>query len=581
MVYLGEEIRKDYNFTDITINRLKTLIQNYKELINERGNFVDKTPEEKKKSREILQAIKDVLTELIKIQEFGEKAAQLRDICEDIIKRYNSLHENDIEIELEEIDDFINSYNSKPHYTSQKHGEIKENMNQASKDTFFNLVERDEQRNREYRNKQDKIELSNDIDGLINAVNTIIEKFSEEYNLSIYQVEQETVSFQELMPVTKKSWIKTFWLGIINRLKAFFGNKTQAVIDVPYQELDNKKEKFYSRLHRLPETIIPEERVTTRKLEDNSTLKMEEIILDDNDLYEELDKIVSKNINAESHIKLYNKMSNLSGNSRSKAYSGRINNTHFLVNDQKTPNGSMTIIKMDDRYFEFKVIDGKIEYIEEIQLKDKYSDKYYDCELYINHDKDEKSDSIVYDENMGGFIKNTYFVEEQEDGKFLVKIKGKYKYDSNGTRSCELLFSSKDEFLEKKEPIEISLYDEYERRRMIKNEYGRYDLFSSERLTKWNEESPEWSEEIKENDNLDISGIWKGWMIFPNSPIMKSATLTIDDFDKRFANAIKNGMESIPKKVVDIMCEIHPEVKDLIYNTSNEELIKSNDDESR
>ena len=48
MVYLGEEIRKDYNDTDITINRLKTLIQNYKELINGRGNFVDKTPEEKK-----------------------------------------------------------------------------------------------------------------------------------------------------------------------------------------------------------------------------------------------------------------------------------------------------------------------------------------------------------------------------------------------------------------------------------------------------------------------------------------------------------------------------------------------------
>ena len=44
MVYLGEEIRKDYNFTDITINRLKTLIQNYKEQINERENIDNKKP---------------------------------------------------------------------------------------------------------------------------------------------------------------------------------------------------------------------------------------------------------------------------------------------------------------------------------------------------------------------------------------------------------------------------------------------------------------------------------------------------------------------------------------------------------
>ena len=578
MIYLGEEIKKDYNYTDITINRLKTLIKNYKELINARGNFVDKTREEKEKSREILQSIKDVLTELKKIQEFEEKAIQLRDICEDIINRYNTLHENDIEIELEGIDDFINSYNSKPHFTyAKQHGEVKGNMNQESKEIFVDLVERDEQRNREDRNKQDKIELSNDIDGLINAVNTIIEKFSEEYNISLDQDKQDVASSQELMSVTNKSWIETFLSGIINKIKAIFGVDTKEVVNVPHQEANNKEE-FNSWRSR----IILEEKESTIKLEDNSTLKMEEIILDDNDLYEELDKIVSKNDNSKSHIKLYNKMSNLSGNLRSKAYSGRINNTHFVVNDQKTQNGNMTIIKMDDRYFCFKVIDNKIEYTEEMQIKDKYVDKYYDCELYINHNKDGKSDSIVYDENREGFVKQTYFVEEQEDGKFLVRIKGKYKYDSNGTRSCELLFSSKDEFLEKKEPIEISLYDEYERRRMVKTEDGRYDIYRSKRFTRWNDELLEWSEEIKEDENLKkqyiLSYLWRSWIIFPNVPVMESATWTIDDFDKRFANAIKNGMDSIPKKVVDIMCHIHPEIKDIIINMGDEEQIKPSDE---
>ena len=414
--------------------------------------------------------------------------------------------------------------------------------------------------------------INNNIDNLINKVKSLIGIFFEIYPPNLNNTEIGEISPDyPIIYTEKKSWKQIFrdTIGRIIR-RIFHKDNIGDIIDVSIGEEGNK---FKQSLN----IANPESKEARFQIEDKSILQLREKKLDDFNLYNEIDDKISRSAKQNKlHPRKYKILSyDESSTLLPKAYSGQINDTQFLVNDQETSDGSITIIKMDNKYFGFKVIDGKIvEYIEEMRIRDKYAYRLYDGELYMNNARDGKSNSIVYYENTGGDSKICFFDEEQENGKFLVKIKAKYKSDSNdGTYSCELLFSSKDEFLEKKEPIEISLYDKYERRRMVKTEDGSYELFMSRKIFNWDKVSTEWSEEIKENYNLNMQYIFS--MILLISPIMESETLTltIDDFDKRCVNAIKFGMESIPKKVLDVIHQLHPELK-IDNNDSNEK--KSN-----
>lgn len=552
-----------------SINKLKILIPKYKEIIASRGNFIDKTQEEKEKTKAIFQIIKDVLNELRKIKKFDNRAEKLTDIYEDIIKRYKEIHEEDFSKSLEDVDGFISMYGSKKNSIYADEEKSFSEDEDSKKIPSIDIIKIDEENKREQKRKNKEIVLSNDIDMLINAMDKFVDIFFQEYGvLQQEQSKQEVENTNDLIVIMpKKHGIQDFLSKLIEKIKLFFFRKSDVVIDVPYQEVDNKSKDFR-------DSVL---------LEDKNKLALqEESILFNNDLYEEMDKDINSKYDNDSHTKFYKKVSNIQGNTKAKVYLGKINNTEVVANDLKKSNGSITIIKIKNRYFCIKITDKKIEYIEEIPIKDKYSSKIYNCELYITPNTDGKSNTIVYDENRGGFVKNTYSVQENEDGTFLVEIKGKYKYNQEGTHSCKLLYNSKNDFLEKEKPIEITCYDLYNKTRIVKTDNEEYDVFYSKKLAKWSEDSPEWTDESKEYSRsweYIVRDLWKGFIIFTNTSAFEPVTFTVDEFSKTLVCAVENGMQAMPKEVIDIMCQLHPEIKDIINNNNNKEQMKIDVDE--
>ena len=229
-----------------TINKLYELIRTYHEIIVNRGNFVDRKPEEIERTKAIFQAIGNILAELKKVDKFKERAESLASICEDIVKRYNAIREKEFYGDLEEVDDFIKSYGSKSNFTFSEYGDKRQPSSEDIKKrmTPIDISKIDEKYNKENIRFDEEMKLSIDIDKLINAVDTIINKFLQESTLELQQNQskQETETVNNLPATLQKN--KGFGAIIskfIERIKLFF-KEPDVVATVDYKEVTGQGE---------------------------------------------------------------------------------------------------------------------------------------------------------------------------------------------------------------------------------------------------------------------------------------------------------------------------------------------------
>ena len=234
-----------------TINKLYELIRTYHEIIVNRGNFVDRKPEEIERTKAIFQAIGNILAELKKVDKFKERAESLASICEDIVKRYNAIREKEFYGDLEEVDDFIKSYGSKSNFTFSEYGDKRQPSSEDIKKrmTPIDISKIDEKYNKENIRFDEEIKLSNDIDKLINAVDTIINKFLQESTLELQQNQskQEAETVNNLPATIQKN--KGFGAIIskfIERIKLFF-KEPDVVATVDYKEVTGQGESSISK----------------------------------------------------------------------------------------------------------------------------------------------------------------------------------------------------------------------------------------------------------------------------------------------------------------------------------------------
>ena len=190
-----------------------------------------------------------MLTELSNLEKYEERAKKLVNICKDIIRRYNEIREEEFLDEFEEIDDFIDNYGSKQTFTYKKDGKRTQQQLPTGKELqkmpAKDISKIDEKNNREQRRKDEEIKLSNNIDGLINSVNKIIEIFFRENTISSQQqrTKQEVATVNNLpATISQKRSFGEFISEILDRIKSFFFRKPDVVVDVPYREVDDKEE---------------------------------------------------------------------------------------------------------------------------------------------------------------------------------------------------------------------------------------------------------------------------------------------------------------------------------------------------
>lgn len=233
-----------------TINKLYELIRTYHEIIVNRGNFVDRKPEEIERSKAIFQAMGNILEELKKIDKFEERAESLANICEDIVKRYNSIREEEFDRDLKEVDDFINSYGSKSNFTFTSYGEKRQPSSEEieKRVTPGDISKINEKYNKENIRIVEEIKLSNDIDKLINAVDTIINKFLQESTLELQQNQsKQEAEIVNNLPATiqKNKGFGAIISKFIERIKLFF-KEPNVVATVDYKEVTGQRESSIS-----------------------------------------------------------------------------------------------------------------------------------------------------------------------------------------------------------------------------------------------------------------------------------------------------------------------------------------------
>lgn len=220
-------------FNDIqAINKIREQIQTYQKLLDKRGSFIDKTHEDMKKSMEIFSTMKDVLTELRKIDGFEqEKIEKILHDYEEILERYKRVtYENYADRQESDLDELFNSDKEEP---ISKNGNtqmtaVMQIVSKISKDTQYELEK-----------NQEITEMLNRIDSLINEVNTLINMFETQCIL-MQEQDEHKLDTTALMSVPQKSWSENILDRIRNWISAIIGKKDNVVATVDYKEVEKQ-----------------------------------------------------------------------------------------------------------------------------------------------------------------------------------------------------------------------------------------------------------------------------------------------------------------------------------------------------
>ncbi len=232
-----QDISGSFDSKDV-IDILRILIQKYIEL-KEKHKDINDIIKDKESFTELFNVIGEILQELRQLSEFNNEIIEkLYNIYQNIMERYNTIYQNVSEVELEEVNNYMELYNAKPNFPFSEYG-----FRQPA-DTELRVIPKDIKKiDEEYKRKNlvrdEIVKLELDIDLLIESLNKVIDIFNKKYNL----VQEEKSSTNELIINNQKKSGFNIFERIKNAIKKIF-SKNNIVADVPYVEVNSNKDNF-------------------------------------------------------------------------------------------------------------------------------------------------------------------------------------------------------------------------------------------------------------------------------------------------------------------------------------------------
>lgn len=503
---------------------LALLIKKYKELLKDRNIFI-----EDQIYVEILNIIGEIIEELKYINEIDiNRLEPLKELYKNIVERYNSLFQKDINSELDNLNNLM-QYQNPPKSIKLDIGKsinIKRTSNEA-------------------------IKLSNDIDILLNYVNEIIKIVDKYYKLSELIEEKEPNELTtEIAPISRNVNKQSFISKFFNKIKKIFGiKKDNVVAESPYIEV-NKNDKFKEQYLIKDSNInlqhIPNEEIIDyidgkkgafNKINElfYGLSKPREVILENNDNYYYLEKddiayIIADKTNTEPN---------------------RYKNTD-------------TIICSDNNQY-FRIVSDNTTIVYEEYKAKSYLDN---CGLFIRFPLNSKvgREYIKYKERDNGPI-TEYSFEEERNGMCNINIHcNKYS-----TENINMVYDSKSDFISGKKPKKVAMnniLEKYEFERIRRNRYiwKKYIYLINEQ---------EWKEIQRDMCGYKYNGmsgykydhILKDFGYLTGSIDLDSVKLDIVNLD-----IIQNGIKAtIPDKILQIYSKVHPEIATMILDYGKEQ----------
>ena len=478
---------------------LALLIKKYKELLKDRNIFI-----EDQIYVEILKTIGEIIKKLKYINEIDiNRLEPLEALYKNIVKRYKSLFQEDINSKLDKLNNLMQCQHSAK---SIKLGE-EESINND-------------------RTSNEVIKLSDDIDMLINYVDEIIKIVDKYYKLSELIAEKEpNESTTEIAPISSNVNKQSFFSKIFNKIKEIFGiKKDKVVAESPYIEVD-KNEKFREQ-YLIKDSKINLQHIQNEEINDYidgkkgsfsridelfyGLSKPREIILENNDNYYYLEE----------------------------------DDDSYIIAD-KTNKGTQnykntdTIICSDDNQY-FRIVSDDTTIVYEEYKAETDTDN---CNLFIRQPLNSKDGRlyIKFIEQEKG--SNTeYYIEEERNGMCSINIQSKGEKES-----LYMQYESKDDVISGKKPKRIVIENvlvktefEKENRIKYKGKYYMYLLGKSE-----------WDEPM----NLDKKEKFIS--------IFEKYGYIIKDIDPSIINIniVSDGIKAvIPDRILEIYSKIHPEI---------------------
>lgn len=238
---VGKDIRRDFDSKDV-IDILRTLIQKYKEL-KEKHKDINDIIKDKESFTELFNAIGEIIQEIRQLSEFNnETMEKLYNIYQNIMERYNTIYQNVSENELEEVNNYMDLYNTKPNFPFSEYG-LKQPADTELRKIPKDIEKVDEKYKSENLARDEIVKLNLDIDLLIESLNKVIDIFNKKYNV----IQEEKSNTNELMINNPKKSGFSIFERITNAIKKIF-LKNNIVADVPYVEVNSNKDNFLKDL---------------------------------------------------------------------------------------------------------------------------------------------------------------------------------------------------------------------------------------------------------------------------------------------------------------------------------------------
>ena len=478
---------------------LALLIKKYKELLKDRNIFI-----EDQIYVEILNIIGKIIEELKYINEIDiNRLEPLKELYKNILERYNSLFQEDINSELDNLNNLM-QYQNPPK-------SIKLDIGKS-----INIK----------RTSNEVVKLSYDIDILINYVDEIITIVDKYYKLSELIAEKEPdETTTEIAPISRNVNKQSFISKFFNIIKKIFGiKKDNVVAESPYIEVD-KNEKFRKQylindskinLQHIPNEEINDyidgKKGSFNKIDEllYGLSKPRQVILENNDNYYYLEEDDDAYIIADKTNK----------------------------GTQNYKNTDTIICSDDNQYFRIVSDDTTIVY-EEYKART-YTDKY---NLFIRQPLSSKFGRFYIKSIEQEKGSNTeYYIEEEKNGMCSINIQNKGEFER-----LYMQYESKDDVISGKKPKRI----------VIDNTLAKIE-FEKENRNKYIGKSyiylfgkSEWDEPI----NLDKK--------YKFIETFEKYGYIIEDIDPSIINIdiISDGIKAvIPDRILEIYRKIHPEI---------------------
>ncbi len=485
------------------------LIKKYKELLKNKDVFIDNEIYDK-----ILEIIGQIIEEVKNIKEIDiKRLEQLTNFYKEILERYHTLYPKDINSELDNLNNSIkNQFIKEPITLSQKN-----DINDK-------------------RISDETIELSNDIDVLINYINELIKILDKYYIFSQYEVVEDKKQGVENAVTIAETIKPSFFSRLIDKIKRLLGIKRDDIVgDSPYIEVSNQKD--FRKKYLVNNSEINLQHIPNEEIQDYIDGKNEKFDEIDSSFYE---LVKARKVILENNDNYY--------------YSEDDDNSYIIADKINTePNrykNTDTIICSDDKQY-FRIVSDNTTIVYEEYKAKTYTDYY---NLFIRQPLNSKvgKQYIKYKTQEDDLIIE-YFIEGESNGICSINIQNKISKE----KLCMQYESRNDTILGKK-PKRIVIENALVKLEFEKDNRNKYEG----KYYKYLSGKGEWDEPINLYEEYKFIEIFEKY-----GYIIKDVDPSIINID-----ILSDGIKAtIPDKILQIYSKVHPEIATMILDYGKEQ----------